>query len=452
MADADVAVVGGGASGTLVAIQLLRQARPPMSIIVVERGEQLARGIAYSTPEPDHLLNVPAGKMSALPEVPNHFARWAESADGAFVPRGRYGDYLEQTLRESIARAPPGVSFEVRPAAATSASLTERGLRLALAPGAHLDARVAVLALGNLPAADLSVDDGGLYATDRYARSPFGAGALDGIDRDASVVFLGSGLTMVDAAVALRARGHRGALHAISRHGLVPQVHAAARPSRARIGAIGVRGLFRALRTEVAREGDWRAVFDAFRPSTQRIWLRLPIGERQRFLRHLRAYWDVHRHRMAPAVGAAIAAMRAGGQLSIHAGRIASFALEPEAAQVRFRPRGSRALSDIRGARVINCTGPAMRVDETRCGLVSSLLSSGLAQSGSLGMGFATDRDGSVLGNSGGRLFTLGSLRRGDLWESTAIPELREQARALASRIVSGSSREIAQYRRHASS
>jgi uncharacterized NAD(P)/FAD-binding protein YdhS len=144
--------------------------------------------------------------------------------------------------------------------------------------------------------------------------------------------------------------------------------------------------------------------------------------------------------------------MRASGQLSIHAGRIASFALEPGAAQVRFRPRGSRALVGISAARVINCTGPATRIDEARSGLVSSLLSSGLAQSGSLGMGFATDRDGSVLGKSGGRLFTLGSLRRGDLWESTAIPELREQARALASRIVSGSSGEIAQYRRHASS
>jgi uncharacterized NAD(P)/FAD-binding protein YdhS len=144
--------------------------------------------------------------------------------------------------------------------------------------------------------------------------------------------------------------------------------------------------------------------------------------------------------------------MRASGQLSIHAGRIASFALEADATKVSFRPRGSRALAGISAARVINCTGPATRIEEASSGLVSSLLSSGLAQSGSLGMGFATDREGSVLGKSGGRLFTLGSLRRGDLWESTAIPELREQARALASRIVSGSSGEIAQYRRHASS
>jgi uncharacterized NAD(P)/FAD-binding protein YdhS len=452
MTDADVAVVGGGAGGTLVAIQLLRQARSPLSVVLVERGERLARGIAYSTAEPDHLLNVPAGNMSALPDVPDHFARWARAADGAFVSRGRYGEYLDQTLRESVARASGGISFEIVRATATGASLVERGVRLTLAPHGHLDVRAAVLALGNFPTVDPPVDDGGLYASDRHARSPFLPGALDGIAPDSGVVFLGSGLTMIDAALALRGRGHRGPLRAISRHGLVPQVHGAARPSRARIGAIGVRGLLRALRTEVARDGNWRAIFDAFRSSTQRIWLRLPLAERERFLRHLRAYWDVHRHRMAPAVGEAIAAMRASGQLEIHAGRIASFDLRPDAALVRFRPRGSRELAEISCARVINCTGPAAGIEDARSSLVSSLLSSGLARPASLGMGFATDRDGALLGSSGGRLFTLGSLRRGDLWESTAIPELREQAGALASRITASSSRELAPLRLHASS
>ena len=452
MAEADVAVVGGGAGGTLVAIQLLRQARSLFSIVLVEGGEKLARGVAYSTSEPDHLLNVPAGKMSALPDVPDHFARWAGAPDAAFVSRGCYGDYLEQTLRESIARAPRGVSLEIRSATAASASLVESGIRLQLVRHGHLDARAAVLALGNFPSADPPVDDGGLYASDRYGRSPFLPGALDGIDPEATVVFLGSGLTMVDAALALRARGHRGPLDAISRHGLAPQTHGTARPSRARIGAIGVRGLLRALRVEVARGGDWRAIFDGFRPATQRIWVRLPIAERERFLRHLRAYWEAHRHRMAPAVGQAIAAMRASGQLSIHAGRVASFALERDGTLVRFRPRGSRELREISCARVINCTGPATRIDEARSSLVSSLLSSGLARPGCLGIGFATDGDGAVVGASGGRLFTLGSMRRGELWESTAIPELREQARCLAARIAGRWSSELAPVRLHASS
>jgi len=202
------------------------------------------------------------------------------------------------------------------------------------------------------------------------------------------------------------------------------------------VGGIGVRGLLRALRTEASRGGDWRSVFDSFRTATQRIWLRLPPAERKRFLRHVRAYWEVHRHRMAPPVGAAISAMRESGQLRIHAGRIASFGVEPQSALVRYRPRGSREVVELSCARVVNCMGPATRIDEARSPLVSSLLRSGLACPGSLGMGLATDPDGAVLGSSG-HLFTLGSLRRGDLWESTAIPELREQARALATRIVS---------------
>jgi uncharacterized NAD(P)/FAD-binding protein YdhS len=436
MAEADVAIVGGGAGGTLVAIQLLRQARPPLSITLVEPGERLGRGVAYSTREPEHLLNVPAGKLSALPDAPDHFARWARSPASAFVARGRYGDYLDDTLREAATRAARDVSFEIRRDTAISAAAGHGRVRLSLASGEQLDAGIAVLALGNLPGADLAVDDGGLYATGRYARSPFLPGALDGIDPDAPVVFLGSGLTMVDGAVSLRARGHRGRLHAISRHGLIPQVHGASRPSRARVGGIGVRGLLRALRTEASRGGDWRAVFDSFRSATQRVWLRLPLSERKRFLRHVRAYWEVHRHRMAPKVGAAISAMRESGQLSIHAGRIVSFAVEPESALVRYRPRGSREAVEIRCERVVNCMGPATRLDEARSPLLSSLLASGLACPGSLGMGLATDPDGAVLGSSG-HLFTLGSLRRGDVWESTAIPELREQAWALASRIVS---------------
>src|SRR5436305_1811184 len=164
MADADVAIVGGGAGGTLVAIQLLRQARPPLSITLVEPGERLGRGVAYSTREPEHLLNVPAGKVSALPDAPDHFARWARSPVGAFVARGRYGDYLDETLRETAARAARDVSFQILRDSAISAAAGHGKVRLGLASGERLDAGIAVLALGNLPAADLAVDDGGLYA------------------------------------------------------------------------------------------------------------------------------------------------------------------------------------------------------------------------------------------------------------------------------------------------
>ena len=432
----DVAIVGGGASGTLAAVQLLRQTRGPWRIALVERGGALARGLAYGPAEPCHLLNVPAGAMSALPDDPADFVRWSGAQPDAFVPRTLFGSYLEALLTRAHRGAAPGVMLQLVCGEALSIRLDRGGVRIALREGREIHARAAVLALGNFPSPDLPVPDGGLYATPLYRRSPWERGALDGIPSGGAVLLLGSGLTMVDAALALQRRGHRGAIHALSRHGLLPHAHARANgPAQPRIGASGVRGLLRALRSETQRQGDWREAFDALRPVTQRIWSRLAHADRRRFLRHLRTFWDVHRHRMAPDVGAAIARMRDRGQLRVHAGRVESFTSDGGAAVALFRPRGERSTSQLRAARVINCMGPASCLADIRHPLVGALLSQGLARPDPLGMGFATDADGALLGDAYGRVFTLGALRRGQLWETTAIPELGVQARTVAERL-----------------
>jgi len=95
----DVAIVGGGCSGLLVAAQLFRQGFGG-SVAIVEPRSALGRGLAYSTPYDDHLLNVPAGKMSALPSHPSHFLEWLragripEASPTCFAPRKVYGEYL----------------------------------------------------------------------------------------------------------------------------------------------------------------------------------------------------------------------------------------------------------------------------------------------------------------------------------------------------------------------
>ena len=437
MGPVDVAIVGGGASGTLVAVQLLRQARGPWRIALVERSGALARGLAYGPAEPCHLLNVPAAGMSAFPDDPGHFVRWSGAAPDAFVPRALYGAYLEALLTSAHASAAPGVSLQLICGEAASATVDQGSVRIALREGGEIEARAAVLALGNLASADLQVADGGLYPSPLYRRSPWEPGALDGIARDGRVLLLGTGLTMVDAALALQRRGHRGTIHALSRHGLLPQVHGDdSGPVQPRIGASGVRGLLRALRAASQRGGDWRAPFDALRPVTQRIWSRLSHEDRLRFLRHLRVHWDVHRHRMAPTVGAAVARLRTRDRLHIHAGRVQAFALDGASAVALYRPRGEHQTRQLRVTRVINCTGPAAHLRDVRHALVESLLAQDLACPDALGMGFATDRDGALLGAARGLLFTLGTLRRGELWESTAIPELRSQACTVAQRLV----------------
>ncbi|MCY1036448.1 FAD/NAD(P)-binding protein [Corallococcus sp. BB11-1] len=484
----DVIIIGAGASGTLLAACLLRGARAPLRVTLVERGERIGRGVAYSTTSARHLLNVPAGRMSAWVEEPEHFLRWLreeapQTPPSAFAERRRYGQYLEAVLKEAARRAAPGVHLETVRDEVTAAVDTGDGVTLTLASGATLEARGAVLALGNALPADLRVPDGRLYASARYHRSPWSPGAMEGIGPEEPVLLIGTGLTMVDTVLSLGERGHRGRVHALSRHGLLPHVHrasgagapAAAEPLRIRellrsvrremdrcrhaeaathaassqepcaapFSTLRIRDVLRAMRQEVdaqvAAGADWRAAVDALRPVTTPLWQRLTDAERQRFLRHLRAHWEVHRHRMAPEIHAALEGWRREGRLLLHAGRVLGFQLEPDGVTARLRPRGQREPQALRVGHVINCTGPESSLSSRSQPLLRGLLEAGQARADALGMGLATAGDGAVLdarGRPSAHLFTLGPPRRGDLWETTAVPEIRAQARDLADHLL----------------
>ncbi|RKH46559.1 hydroxyacylglutathione hydrolase [Corallococcus sicarius] len=484
----DVIIIGAGASGTLLAACLLRGARSPLRVTLVERGARVGRGVAYSTTSARHLLNVPAGRMSAWVEDPEHFLRWLratapDTLPSAFAERRRYGQYLEAVLKEAAERAAPGVQLQTLHDDVTAAVDTADGVKLSLASGGSLEARGVVLALGNALPADLRVPDGGLYASPRYHRSPWAPGALEGIGPEEAVLLIGTGLTMVDTVLSLGERGHRGQVHALSRHGLLPHVHrasgakapAAAEPLRIRellrsvrremdrcrdaetatsaasptdegavpFSTLRIRDVLRAMRQEVdaqvAAGADWRAAVDALRPVTTLLWQRFTDAERQRFLRHLRAHWEVHRHRMAPEIGETLDVWRREGRLVLHAGRVLGFELEPEAVAVRLRPRGQREAQVLRVGHIINCTGPESSLSPRSQPLLRGLLEAGQARADSLGMGLSTAGDGAVLdarGKPSAHLFTLGPPRRGDLWETTAVPEIRAQARDLADHLL----------------
>ncbi|RJS24184.1 hydroxyacylglutathione hydrolase [Corallococcus sp. H22C18031201] len=468
----DVFIVGGGASGTLLALHLLKSARAPLRVALVERGPRLGRGLAYGTDNPRHLLNVPAARMSALPDDPEHFLRWLRqqtptTVPGAFVARHLFGQYLEEVLSQTRVQAAPGVVLEVLPGEVTDVAAEPEGLRWTLADGAQWTSRAGVLAAGNALPADLPVPDGGLYGSERYHRSPWAESSLQRIDAHAPVLLIGTGLTMVDAVLSLSDQGHQGPLHALSRHGLLPHVH---RPVGAQAPALPeslrVRELLRAVRREVTPEPrataeapplrvrevlrtvrheveaagmDWRAVVDSLRPVTIPLWQRLDAPERRRFLRHLRSYWEVHRHRMAPDVGAAIDGLRREGRLHLHAARVRGFQWDGDTVDVRLRRRGTREESTLRVGHVVNCTGPNASLSARSHPLLRRVVDAGLAREDPLGLGLLTEAGG-VLPHPGGdaseRLYTLGPPRRGDLWETTAIPEIRLQARELAERLI----------------
>lgn len=444
-----MAIVGAGLSGTLVAVQLLLQAQAPIRITLCERRRPFGKGLAYSTRCGSHRLNVPAGKMSALPGDNGHFLRWLrardpEAAAHDFVPRSLYGEYLAWLLDETEKTSPALLDRREVEVSELSQERREGPLLLRFADGTNLEADEVVLAMGNFDPADPPGLSPSLLENGRYLRDPWSEQAVRGLAPEAPVLLIGSGLTAVDVALSLRDAGHRGPIHAVSRHGLLPQRHAPTIPWTLGFDAeeapCTARGLLALVRGEIARaDGNWRPVIDALRPLTQAIWGRLPRAERRRFLRHLRAYWEVHRHRMAPEVAAAIEGMAATGQFEVRAARIESLRPSNGGVLVKLRPRGSRRTEELRVDRVLNCTSPNANLRRERDPFVSYLWAAGWIRPDPLGLGLSTAADGAVLDaicRPAERLWAVGPLRRGDLWESSAAPEIRVQAEGLATTLL----------------
>ncbi len=439
MRDLDVVVAGGGASGTLLALQLLRQA-PGRRVTVVDRSGAFARGVAYGTRDPAHLLNVRARAMSADPRQPSDFSDWLRAkgqpyGPSDFAPRALYGDYLAELLaaahhenssrlhlwRDEVVQVERG-----------------RGLHLWLAGAGKVRARALVLATGNGLPAPLRVPDCGLTKSRAWHPSPWEWGRLERLPPSAEVLLVGTGLTAVDAVLTLRRVGHRGRILALSRHGRLPAAHGdevtpvvvPVRPG------MGPREVLRLLRRGAGDAEDWRAAVDGLRSHTVPLWRGFSPSDRARFLRHARGVWDVVRHRMAPEVAAQIEAARADGGLRVERGRLLAFepAPAPGRWQVRWRHGAEEhtATVDV----VVNCTGPSAPGSEGDP-LGRELMGRGLARRDSFRLGLQT-QDGALVdaqGRASQCLYGMGAVTRPEDWESTAIPELRAQAASLAKRL-----------------
>lgn len=438
MSDArHLTIVGGGFSGTLLAINLLRHEGPRATLIERDPG-RLGRGVAYSARQPTHLLNVRAANMSALPDHPDHFVRWLERnglGDAAsFASRAVYGRYLNDLLAEAGARFPGRLTI----LEGEAVGLEERpdGVAIRLADQTELGADLAVLAPGNLPPhVPAEIARAGLD-WDRFVADPWGSDPAEGLTGIDTVLLLGTGLTAVDAALALEASGFEGRIVALSRRGLLPRVHAVVGASAKLTERPPSRtvALLRSVR-ERARQQDWRLAIDELRPHTRGIWRAASMKERRRFLRHLRPWWDVHRHRLAPDVAARVDALREAGRLEVLAGKLVEVEPRGEGVSIRWRPRGEHAVQEMTVRRIVNCTGPAGDFARSGDPLLASLAEAGLIRPDPLHLGIDVDarqRAIDVDGRHHARLRVIGPMTRGGDWEMTAVPDLRRQAWDLA--------------------
>jgi uncharacterized NAD(P)/FAD-binding protein YdhS len=424
-----VAVIGAGASGVLQALHLVRAGA---RVTLIDRGPAPGRGVAYSTRRPEHLLNVPARRMSAFSDDPGHFERWYGALTGGgaedFAPRMLYGDYLAQLLA--------GAGIE--PVRDEAVDLADGGVRLA--GGGTLAADAIVLAPGNFkPATPPGIDPAALGAL--WVDDPWAGDLTEGLGAGDLLLLIGTGLTAVDVALTLDATGYQGRILALSRRGLVPRAHGIREPTvapREDLPADCV-AMLKRVRARSAEIG-WLGAVHELRNVTQTLWRSADLGERGRFLRHLRAWWDVHRHKVAPAVGATIAAMQADARLAVAAGRLVSAQAADGKALVRFRPRGKDEIESVRAARVVNCTGPEL--DIVRAGelLLDALLAAGRIRPDPLRIGVDVDIECRALGADGkasGTLSVIGPITRGAFWESVAVPDIRVQAERVAARLTS---------------
>lgn len=433
-----VAVVGGGASGVLTAINLLARIDAPLEVVVHETSGIVGRGIAYGTNDQRHLLNVRAQHMSALPDTPSDLLDWAlrtgRSDDPqGFLPRADYAIYLQDRLMDVAddrLRIQAGRVLDLVPGEDGFTVVTERTRSVADS---------VVLCLGNQPPAPLTVADEPLTEAPWHLANPWDLGRLRTLPSDARVVIVGTGLTAVDTAITLLEEGPRRHVTMLSRHGLLPRPHRGqqhtAWVTKVPDGPLTADVLVDAVRSELAaarRQGvDWRAVVDGLRPITQDIWRRLPLEERRRFLSTYAREWEVRRHRMAPEVALRLEGYRLDGRLSVRAGTLHAVTSLGDRAAVVTAPAGPSYEVDA----VVNCTGPRTDLRETTDPLLRSLHARGLATPDPLALGLDTTPDGLLVGADGSPvdgLFTVGPARKGTLWEATAIPEIRGQAAQVA--------------------
>lgn len=446
-------IIGSGFSGAVTAIEFLRRRQGQDRVIIVNRSGTMARGLAYGTNSSHHLLNVPAGNMTALVDEPDSFLefcreRHPESGGHSFMPRKLYGEYLHHLLDAELKRHSQTARHLV--AEVTCLQPAGNGIRIHLGSGDVLDADHVVLAFGNFsPRSPAMMRSPHLQTF--YDRDPWSPNRQTKIAPDASVALLGCGLTALDVLTSLKQAEHAGPILMLSRRGLLPTAHRQLHSHRHDLSSIEqqllaespsalkyLRSVRNAIKEKEAAGLDWRDVIAALRRATPELWKRLPLTERQRFLRHLQPYWDIHRHRAAPDTYDLFARTLESGRLKTLAGRLISAQRDGDGVLLEIRARKTQQVEQLRVNHIINCTGPDSDLRQTREPLLAQLIESGMLVPDSLGLGLHVDDELAVIDSEGSpspSLSYVGPMLKAEWWEATAVPELRQHSHKLAVRL-----------------
>lgn len=428
-------IVGCGLSGSLALIELLRKHSAPISIAVLEENpHRLFKGKAYSADVPVQVLNVPADHMSAYWDQPMHLVKWMEARGlvyGAsdFIPRQIFGSYLAEVVHEALGAHPQHrVQFFME---RLEVIQPDGNNGYALRSAKHdFTAQHVWMATGNFSPADI-VSNPEVVQHPNYLGDPWRGAGLRFIPNGASILLVGTGLTMVDQVLSLQAQGHRGAIYALSRRGFYPQPHQLS-PAYSWFAAYAEvptspLSLLLLVRSEVRRAAElgipWTSVVNDLRAYTPMLWQNWDLSQRQQFLRHVRPYWEVHRHRLPAASIAALNALEGRGQLMRFGARLADVSATEQGFCVRFVPRGAKEAQTLDVNWILNCTGPQSLGKKLNESWIQSGMAHELLKADALNLGIELST------KANDRLHLIGPPRKGSSWESTALREIRQQVK-----------------------
>ena len=448
-----IAIVGGGLSGCLMAIRLLKECKHRLSIYIIEKEkENFARGVAYAQSSSLHPLNVRAGNMSLFPEDPDHFFNWLTAHAGEyhfqsppdkkqFIHRKIFGDYLHQAIDTALKHCS---AHEVKIVYDKIINIEKDDSGYVLnGEKENLITDAIIIATGNFPPSDPPFITQSIVQSRKYESYPWKTGWLNSIKPDEKILFIGSGLTMIDQVLSLHDKKHQGKIYSLSRNGRLPHAHIADPPlvlneTEVMKHATSSLQLFKWIRSIITQENNIYRIIDGLRPYVQKIWQQWPLTEKQRFMRHLRPLWEVYRHRIPAESARILKQFEDKGQFTLFGGRIKHIHLVNGTLEVTFLEKKTRDLKTFTVDKIVNCSGPEVGYRKINDPFFMNLFMKGFACTDEMQMGLKINNDFQLINIEGTKtenIFTLGSLCKGTLWESTAVPDIREQAKKISAHI-----------------
>jgi len=443
-----IVIIGGGLSGTCMAIAL-HQTCPNHQIILFEKNpEAPGRGIAYHTDFTHQPLNVPAAGMSLFPDQPDHFVQWLQKNKfrykhlvpevhaKAFVSRKVFGDYVTEQLEKALHG--DGSRIQVRIDQVRKIEKSESRFTVTAESQVQITSDVVILGLGNFAPADIISDDSSIYDDPKYLSNPWTDKVYSGLTGYENILLAGTGLSAVDVILGLRVRGFEGHITMCSRRGRLPLPHDLSHPPL-KIeypGNLSPKDWFLLVRKLIRnnREQPWITVIEGLRPYTSRIWQSWNLEEKSYFLRKIRPFWEIARHRIPHESFQIVQELIQQGKLKIEVGTPRMLSADSTEITVQICGEQEPYCTE-RFSKVINCTGPESNWRKIKSELIQSLLDDELITIDPTGLGIACTAHGGVIGKQGEQVagfYCIGPMRKAQLWETTALREIREQVFELA--------------------